>query len=105
MVKKYLLLFLGMALVTYLPRFLPLFILAKKKIPRRLIVWLSYVPAAVLAALLFPGLLLREGRIDISLNNHYLLAALPTFAVALRTRNMIFTIITGMVSILLLNVC
>ncbi len=103
MIKEYLLLFLGMALVTYLPRFLPLYILAKTNIPRRLVVWLSYVPAAVLAALLFPGLLLSEGSIDVSLQNNYLLAALPTFAAALRTRNMIFTVLTGMVSILLLK--
>jgi branched-subunit amino acid transport protein len=93
-------LFLGMALVTYLPRFLPLYVLHRFQIPRTFALWLSYVPAAVLAALVAPGLLLSEGQLFLSVRNGFLLAAFPTFAVALKTRNMLATILAGMVSIL-----
>ncbi len=103
MAERYWLLFLGMALVTYLPRFLPLFILSRIKIPRLLITWLGYVPVAVLSALVVPGVLLSEEVFFLSLKNHYLLASLPTFLVAIKTKNMLGTIFTGMAAIFLLN--
>jgi len=65
---------------------------------------LSYVPVAVLAALVAPGLLLSEGQLFLSLQNGFLLASFPTFAVALKTRNMFATILTGMASILAFRV-
>lgn len=101
--ENYLLLFLGMALVTYLPRFLPLYVLSRIQIPRPFALWLSYVPVAVLAALVAPGLLLSEGQLFISFKNHYLLASLPTFAAAVKTRNMFITILVGMVSVIIVN--
>lgn len=101
--ENYLLLFLGMALVTYLPRFLPLYVLSRIQIPRPFALWLSYVPVAVLAALVAPGLLLSEGQLFISFKNNYLLASLPTFAAAVKTRNMFITILVGMVSVIIVN--
>lgn len=101
--ERYLLLFLGMALVTYLPRFLPLFVLSRVKIPRLFALWLGYVPVAVLAALVAPGLLLSEGKLFLSVNNSYLLASLPTFIAAVKTRNMFLTILMGMASILIIG--
>lgn len=41
----------GMALVTYLPRALPILFMSSRTLPRLLEVWLSYIPPAVLAAL------------------------------------------------------
>ena len=43
-----------MTAVTYLPRSLPLLFLSGRKLPAGLQIWLSYIPAAVLAALLVP---------------------------------------------------
>ncbi|HEY3315216.1 MAG TPA: AzlD domain-containing protein, partial [Bacillota bacterium] len=45
-------LFAGMALVTYLPRMLPLVVLSRFKLPPAVLRWLSFVPVAVLSALL-----------------------------------------------------
>ncbi len=92
-----------MGLVTYLPRYIPLYILTKVKIPRILVVWLSYVPVAVLAALIAPGLLFNEGSFFLSMQNYYLLAALPTFLIAIKTKNMMVTVFIGLASIFLLN--
>lgn len=97
------LLFLGMALVTYLPRFLPLYVLSRVQIPRLFIVWLSYVPVAVLAALVVPGLLMAEGQVFLSWQNSYLLASLPTFIIAVKTKNMLLTILAGLTSIYLIS--
>jgi branched-subunit amino acid transport protein len=43
----YLLLFGGMALVTYVPRWLPLFYLAQRELPCWLTDWLSLIPVAI----------------------------------------------------------
>jgi branched-subunit amino acid transport protein len=52
------LLIILMALVTYLPRVLPMLLLSRRTLPRAAVLWLSYVPVAVLAALLAPASLL-----------------------------------------------
>jgi len=46
-----------MAIVTYLPRVLPLYIMRDLKIPNWLKKWLSLIPYAALGALIFPGIL------------------------------------------------
>jgi len=51
----------GMAIVTYLPRLTPLVILRGKKLPPFLGTFLQFVPYAVLAALIFPGILSSTG--------------------------------------------
>jgi branched-subunit amino acid transport protein len=101
--QKFVLLFLGMALVTYLPRFLPLYVLSRVKIPRLFIVWLKFVPVAVLAALVAPGLLMAEGQLFLSWQNSYLLASLPTFIIAIKTKNMFLTILVGLACIYLIS--
>ncbi|WP_258360559.1 AzlD domain-containing protein [Moorella sulfitireducens] len=98
--RQILIIILSTAVVTYLPRMLPLVILSRMRLPEVFLRWLGYVPAAVLAALLAPGLLLPEGKISLT-GNPYLLAAVPTWIVALKTRSMALTILTGMVAMIL----
>ena len=100
--RQILILILGTALVTYLPRALPLVLLSRVQLPEVFLRWLSYIPAAVLAALLAPGLLLPEGRLALS-GNPYLLAALPTGVVAVKTRSMALTILTGMAAMVMIQ--
>lgn len=52
-----LLIIIGMALVTYLPRMLPLILINGNQIPPRLQRILRNVPYAALGALIFPGIL------------------------------------------------
>ncbi|MCG0278065.1 MAG: AzlD domain-containing protein [Thermanaeromonas sp.] len=100
--RQILLVILGMALVTYLPRMLPLVILSRTQLPNIFLRWLSYIPAAVLAALLAPALFLPEGRFAL-VGNPYLLAAIPTSLIAIRTRSIALTILCGMAAMVLLN--
>ena len=95
---------LGMAVVTYIPRYLPIMILTKFDLSPKIKTWLSYVPVAVLSALLFPGVLLsNQGNIDISWNNHFLMASIPCILVAIKFKSMVVTIITGMAAVFLLS--
>lgn len=86
----------GMGAVTYVPRLLPMLLLSSKNLAPWIARWLSFVPATVLAALLAPGLVCNDGRLDLSLENLYLLAAIPTFIVAWRFKSFFGTVATGM---------
>ncbi len=90
-------LFLGMFAVTYLPRVLPLTILSRVKLPQFVIDVLSYVPVAILSALLVPALLLTDGRIDISLDNYLLIAAAITSVIAVFTKKLFVIVVAGIV--------
>lgn len=93
-----------MAAVTYLPRSMPLLLLSGKKLSVNLEIWLSYIPVAVLAALLGPALFVVEKKVTVELSsNIYFWAALPSIAVALFTRNMFLTVLVGMAAAALLR--
>ncbi|MCJ7718018.1 MAG: AzlD domain-containing protein [Anaerolineales bacterium] len=57
---KILLIILGMALVTYLPRLLPALFLDRFQFPAWFQKWLKSIPYAALGALIFPGMLLVD---------------------------------------------
>jgi branched-subunit amino acid transport protein len=88
---------IGMVLVTYLPRLLPLWLLSSRRLPAVVERWLFYIPPAVLSALLLPELLAHNNRIDPAANQVYLIAAVPAFLVVWRTRSMFGAVLTGMV--------
>ena len=64
---------------------------------------LRFVPAAVLSALIVPGLFDRGGTMDFSARNPQLWAGILAIAVAWRTRNVVVTLIVGMAALLALQ--
>jgi branched-subunit amino acid transport protein len=60
---------------------------------------LRFVPPAVLSAIVLPELLVRQGRVDFSLQNLRMLAGLVALLVAWRTRSVLFTIAAGMATL------
>ncbi len=60
---------------------------------------LRYIPPAVLSAIIFPELFLRDGAFDFSLGNARLIAGLVAGVVAWRTRNAVLTIVVGMAAL------
>jgi len=97
------LLILALALGTLVFRLAPLALLSRIALPEWLQDWLGLVPAAVLAAMLAQALFVQNARLALSWRNVYLLAAIPTFVVAWRTRSVVFTMLCGMVSFALLQ--
>lgn len=93
----YILIFLGMGLVTYLPRWLPLFVLAKRNLPEWFVEWLDLIPASILSALLLPELVTAGVPRNLVLFQPKLLVAVPTFLFALKTKSLGGTVIVGMV--------
>jgi len=97
-------LILGMSIVTQLPRILPLIILTKISLPPLVTKWLKHIPAAVLSALLLPALLLPGGRLSLSADNTALLSSIPCMLVAVKTKNLFLTVLTGIVFSALLQI-
>jgi branched-subunit amino acid transport protein len=87
---------IGMMIVTFLPRLLPIWLLSSRRLPDFVERWLYFIPPSVLAALLLPELLGKNNRIDPAANQVYLIAALPAFLVVWRTRSMFAAVIVGM---------
>lgn len=87
---------LGMWVVNYLPRVFPMVVLSKVEIPERVITWLSFVPAAVLAAIVVPSLVMPNGQVELTWQNPYILAAVPAIAVAIKTQSLVWTLLLGM---------
>ncbi len=94
---------LGMCLVSYLPRVMPPFILAKIKISPLVERWLQYVPTSVFGALVFSEIFLKEGQLDFSLSNVNLLASLLVLLVAVKTHSLGKSIVVGLASFWLLQ--
>ena len=92
---KFLIIIAGMFAVTYIPRALPLIALSRSKMPGWAVQWLGFVPSAVLAALLAPGILMPHQHIDLGLHNNYLIAAIPTILVAVKTKSLAVSVVIG----------
>jgi len=92
----YLLLLLGMGLVTYLPRWLPLHYLSRRSLPEWFTQWLELIPAAILSALLLPALILDGDPKYLDLLRPEFWVALPTLAFGWWTRSLGGTVVVGM---------
>ncbi|MED3561100.1 AzlD domain-containing protein [Bacillus xiapuensis] len=97
------LIILGSALVTFIPRVLPIAILSRVELPEWAMRWLNYVPIAVMAALVGQELLMPNGKLEPLKNNLELIAALPAFIIAIVTRSLLGTVVAGIISIMVLR--
>ena len=90
--------------VTFTARLSFIAIFARREMPFWLQHALRFVPAAVLIALVAPGLLLTPtGALNITLDNARLIAAVIAGAVAFRTHSTTWTIVAGMACLWLLQ--
>ena len=87
---------LGSALVTVIPRVLPLVVLSRLDLPAGLRAWLAYVPIAILAALTAGELALDHGAIAFKWRD--LLGVVPVLAVVATTRSLIGAVVAGVVA-------
>ena len=97
------LIIIGMGLVTFGIRLVPIVLLGRIEIPLIVQRALRFVPPAVLTAIVVPELLYRNDQIDVSLTNARLLAGLIAIVVAWRTKNALITIGAGMIALWVLQ--
>lgn len=94
---------LGCALVTLIPRVMPIMFFSKFKIPEGLSRWLAHVPVAVMTALLVNELLIHDSKVNIGANLYELIVAIPTFIVAIKTKSPITTVAVGVIGLMLMR--
>ncbi|MFT5483260.1 MAG: branched-subunit amino acid transport protein [Halieaceae bacterium] len=92
-----------MALVTFVPRYLPFALAGRVQLPPIVEETLNFVPIAVLTAIIAQASLYRGGELSLSLDNHHALAALAAFATAVITRHLFVTIAIGLTCFTLLK--
>lgn len=90
-------LIMGMMLVTFLPRYIPMLIVGRITLPERLFRALRYVPVAVLTAIIVPEALVRDGSLEFGLSNAYLYASIASVFIAWRFKNLLLTIGGGLI--------
>jgi branched-subunit amino acid transport protein len=88
-------LILGMGVVTFLPRFLPMAFLTRWPIPERVKMGLGYIPIAILSAIVFPILFFNEGG-KIEIQPLCLLSAVPVFIFAWKVKSLWASVVLGM---------
>jgi len=89
----------GAGVVTFLTRASFIVFADPHKFPHAFRVALAFVPAAVLAAIVVPGLVMPAGVVDFTPANPRLLAGLAAVAVAIKVRNPLGSIVAGMVAL------
>ncbi|MGI6081554.1 MAG: AzlD domain-containing protein [Limnochordia bacterium] len=97
-------LIIGMTVVTYLPRALPLIMLSGRSLPRRWNLWLRFIPCAVMASLLSSSLEAEAGSLSLlGFDVRSLLAGIPAALVAVKYRSVAATVVVGIVGITLIR--
>lgn len=94
---------MGSALLTFIPRVLPLMLFSKIQIPLWLLRWLEYVPVAVMASLIGQELFMSDNQLVPITQNAALWASLPTIAVSIWTRSLLGTVLVGIVAMMILR--
>lgn len=86
-------------LATYAIRLSFILLVDHRRMPQLVKRALRFIPPAVLTAIIFPELLLRDGSLFVSHENARLLAGLLAILVAWRTRSPVLTILAGMIAL------
>lgn len=94
---------IAIGLATYAIRLSFIYLFGHMDVPDILRRALFYVPPAVLSAIVFPELLFTGGVLNFSLGNARLLAGLLAALVAWRTKNVLLTLLSGMVALYVLQ--
>ena len=97
------LIILAVSLVTFLLRASFMVFADPHRFPHAFRQALTFVPPAVLAAIVTPGLLLRDGILDVSLSNERLFAGLAAIVATIFVRNAMAAIAAGMSTLWLLQ--
>jgi branched-subunit amino acid transport protein len=95
---------LGAGIITFAIRLSLIALMGRVEVPPLIQRALRFVPPAVLSAIIFPELLMRNGALDASLGNTRLLAGVLAALVAWRTKNVLLTIGVGMAALWILQV-
>lgn len=90
---------IGIGIATFIIRFAPIALLARRALPAGLKQALRYVPPAVMAAIIAPPLFFVGGAPTISPDLPRITAAALAALIAWRTRSTLLTVVLGMLAL------
>jgi branched-subunit amino acid transport protein len=90
-----LLLIFGMAIVTFIPRFVPMAFLSRWVIPERVKRGLEFIPVAILSAIVFPILFFNGGG-KFGIQPQFLLSGVAVFIFSWKVKSLWISVIIGM---------
>src|SRR5699024_6222166 len=97
---------MGMAVVTFLPRMIPIVLFANRELSPSMNKWLAYIPSAVFAALVFSDVFFWENQVSLSfLLNKKLIPSLLVLVVALKIKSLELSILMGVGSLAFMLYC
>ena len=91
-----LLIIIGCAIVTIIPRIIPFVVVRKMKLPEKVTKWLSFIPVCIFTALIIDSFIL-ETETFVTIDWRVLLAIVPTLLIAIWTKNLSVTVLVGIV--------
>ncbi|GGG14103.1 AzlD domain-containing protein [Paenibacillus abyssi] len=97
-----LLIILGCALVTFLPRILPFVLVRNVNLPKPFLKWLSFIPVCLLTALIVQGVINNTASTP-TIDWLNLAVIVPTLLTALRTKSLLATVLVGIAAAALLR--
>jgi branched-subunit amino acid transport protein len=86
----------GMTAVTFGVRYPVLALVSKISLPRPVLDALKFIPPAVLTAIIVPAVFMPNGTLDVAYTNATLVAGVASALLAWRTKNLLLTIVMGM---------
>lgn len=92
---------IGGAVVTVLPRVLPVMLISKLKLNSKVEAFLKYIPISILTALVFSEVIISNDKL--SINPSVLIAAAITCFTAVKKNNLLLTVIVGVLSMAILR--
>lgn len=91
-----LIIILGCAVVTFIPRIIPFIVVRNLKLPVIVTKWLLFIPICIFTALIVDSIIM-DGESLLSIDWKVLAAIIPTLIIALWTKSLSVTVIVGIV--------
>lgn len=92
-----LIIILGCAIVTFIPRIIPFIVIRNIQLPKILIKWLSFIPICIFTALVVDSFIIQDNKSLLSIDWSILAAIIPTLIIALWTKSLSVTVIVGII--------
>lgn len=87
---------IGMAVVTYIPRLLPMLLLSRKEISPSFNRWMTYIPVSIFAALVASDVFFWEDSFNVNVfENGKLIPTVFVLLVAYKTKSLLWSMVVG----------
>lgn len=93
---------LGGAIVTILPKVLPIMIVSKFNLNNKISKFLKFIPISILSTLIISQVFVENNKLNINIPE--MIALIPTIIVSLKKDSLLLTVIIGVISLALLRI-